>query len=74
MDDNHEDNEFQGNRNWELSEAEAITVSSKRLQIPPVTRTDDLFMDSYQQVTTTVDTKVGIRKDLKFLCIIDPSP
>jgi len=47
LDDSHENNEFQGNRNWVLREAEVITISSKRLQRPPVTRTDDFFMDSY---------------------------
>jgi len=43
LDDSHEDNEFQGNRNWELSEIKAITWSSKRLQKPPVTRSDDFL-------------------------------
>jgi len=43
LDDSDEDNEFQENRNWELSEAEAITISSKRLQRPPVTGTDDFL-------------------------------
>ena len=67
MDDSHEDNEFQGNRNWELSEAEAITTSSKRLQRPPVTRTDDFFMGSYQKVTTMIDKKGRYQKGLKIL-------
>jgi flagellar motor protein MotB len=40
LDDSREDNEFQGNINWELSEDEAINISSKILRRPPVTRSD----------------------------------
>jgi hypothetical protein len=39
----HDETECQGNKEWGLNEDEAVPTSSKNLQKPPVTRSDDLL-------------------------------